>query len=278
MRAFAGAWVFGIPLLFTMEMWWIGRTSTWKQQLLFAGIALVTCLGLNYAAGFRKERKPTSFHRRMDDSIDAFAVGLIAATVTLAVINRIRLADSLQSTLGLIVLQALPLSIGASFASHVFRRDTGNAEDSEDDEEQGDARAKKRSRGRSPLRSLLSELGMTAIGGVALGVSIAPTDEIYVIASGLRPVHLYASVIFSLLVSYAIVYASGFGSRPRDIPFRSASTVTVFAYAVSLATAFATLVLFGAVDLEDGFGMIVAQTIVMAIPTTMGGAAGRLLV
>jgi len=279
-RAFAGAWIFGIPLLFTMEMWWIGRTASWKQQLVFAGIALATCLGLNYAAGFRRERKPTSFHRRMDDTIDAFAVGLIAATVTLVVINRIRLSDSLESTLGLIVLQALPLSVGASFASHVFRRESGSPSTGEStgDEDQGEEGELERPHGHSQFRNLLAELGVTAIGGVALGVSIAPTDEIYLIASGMRPVHQVASIIFSLLVSYAIVYASGFGSRPRDVPLKSASSVTVFAYAVSLATAFATLVLFGMVDLEDGFEMIVAQTIVMAIPTTMGGAAGRLLV
>lgn len=279
-RAFAGAWIFGIPMIFTMEMWWLGRTASWKQQWVFAGIALGMCLALNYAAGFRRERKPTSFHRRLDDTIDAFAVGLIAATVTLAVLNRLRFTDSLSSTLGMIVLQALPLSVGASFASHVFRRESGSPSKGETsgDEDQGEEGELKRPHRHSRARNLISELGVTAIGGVALGVSIAPTDEVYLIAAGLRPMHLVASVVFSLLVSYIIVYASGFGSRPRDVPLQSASSVTVFAYAVSLATALASLILFGMVDLEDGFGMIVAQTIVMAIPTTMGGAAGRLLV
>lgn len=268
-----------------MEMWWIGRTSSWKAQLVYAGIALGTCLGLNYAAGFRRERKPTSLHRRLDDTIDAFAVGLIAAAVTLAVINRIRLSDSLASTLGMIVLQALPLSVGASFANHVFSRkagdpSTGEAPDSEslDDARPTESKAEARQQLPSRWRQLISELGVTAIGGVALGVSIAPTDEVSMIAAALRPIHLYASVIFSLVVSYAIVYASGFGSRPRDVPMHHASSVTIFAYAVSLATALATLLLFGMVNFEHGLGMIVAQTIVMAIPTTMGGAAGRLLV
>lgn len=274
-RAFAGAWLFGIPMIFTMEMWWIGRTSTWKSQLVFAGIAFGMCLGLNYAAGFRRERKPRSLHRRLDDTIDALAVGLIAAAVTLAVINRIRLTDSLASSLGLVVLQALPLSVGASFANHVFRRNAGDPSTDEDSEEPEVPPRRPHS---FRWRHLISELGVTAIGGVALGVSIAPTDEVIVIAAGLRPIHLYVSVLFSLVVSYAIVYASGFGSRPRDVPMHHASSVTIFAYAVSLATALATLVLFGMVNFEDGLGMLVAQTVVMAIPTTMGGAAGRLLV
>ena len=57
-RAFAGAFIFGVPLLFTMEMWWIGEyLDRWKLGA-FLLVAFAANVGLSWAAGFKRE---TSF-------------------------------------------------------------------------------------------------------------------------------------------------------------------------------------------------------------------------
>ena len=55
-RAFSGACIFGIPLLFTMEMWWIGKYADPWKLIAFLLVALVANFGFTYAAGFKRER------------------------------------------------------------------------------------------------------------------------------------------------------------------------------------------------------------------------------
>ncbi|MDQ4078010.1 MAG: TIGR02587 family membrane protein, partial [Chloroflexota bacterium] len=108
-RALAGAFLFGLPLLFTMEMWWIGTyTDVWKL-LLFLLLALAANTHLAYYSGF-KER--SGLLASIVEAVEALAVGAVAAAVTLLVFNRITPADPLASLLGKIIIQAVPLSIG----------------------------------------------------------------------------------------------------------------------------------------------------------------------
>jgi putative integral membrane protein (TIGR02587 family) len=116
-RAFAGAYIFGIPLLFTMEMWWLGEFVDQWKLLVFVGVAILANLGLTYVAGFKRE---STFVTTVDEAIDAVAVGVVAATVMLLVLNQIRPGDPLEGIVGKIVVQAVPLSIGASVANQVF--------------------------------------------------------------------------------------------------------------------------------------------------------------
>lgn len=263
-RAFAGAYIFGVPLLFTMEMWWIGEYINPVRLYVFLGAALVANLGLTYVAGFKRQ---STFVTSIDEAVDAVAVGLIAGAVMLAILNQIGFGDSLHSVLGKIAVQAIPLSIGASVANQVFGT-TGNKQ------RQGEGTAMRL----SPVKALLSDIGATVIGGVFIGFSIAPTDEVPVLASALEYRHLMALIGFSLLISYVIVFAGGFqGESPPGL-FQRPATETILAYIVSLLVAFGSLYLFGLVDFGDPPLSIIQQTIVLGVPTTVGGAAGRLVI
>ena len=46
-RGFAGAFIFGLPLLMTMEMWWIGFTVDPMMLLQFALVDVVLLVGLS---------------------------------------------------------------------------------------------------------------------------------------------------------------------------------------------------------------------------------------
>lgn len=263
-RAFSGAYIFGIPLLFTMEMWWIGEYVDQWKLLVFVGLALIANLGLTHVAGFKRE---STFRTTIDEAIDAVVVGVVAAIVMLLILNQIGPGDSLESTIGKIVVQAVPLSIGASVANQVFgTRGEKHRQGEEDDPPL------------NPLQALFSDIGATIIGGIFIGFSIAPTDEVPMLASAIDYSHLIALVVFSLLLSYSIVFASGFDEPAPEGLFQRPFTETMLAYVVSLLVSIVMLSLFNQITLDDPLLSIIEQTLVLGVPMTVGGAAGRLVI
>src|SRR5688572_10611806 len=152
-RAVSGAFLFGTPLLFTMEMWWIGAfTDLWKL-LLFIGLALGVNLMLAHFAGFKQGNRLVD---NISESFKAVAIGVIASTVVLAVLNRIEFSDPLDSILGKIIVQMLPLSIGASIANAVFQGGGGGGQGGGNGGQE-EAETKES----NPLRATLVDIGTT---------------------------------------------------------------------------------------------------------------------
>ena len=261
-RALSSAYLFGIPLLFTMEMWWIGLyVERWKL-MAFLLLAFLANLGLNYFAGFERKQ---GFDRALTQAIEALAIGIVASAVVLLVLNRINLVDPLDSIIGKLVVQAIPLSIGASVGNAIFGgRDGGRVGD--------EARI-------SPLMATLNDAGATAIGGVFVAFSIAPTEEIPMLAASMDLPHLLGLIALTLAIAYGIVFASGFdvGAQSHG-PFQHPLTETVLAYVVSLAVAGASLYLFDQIELGDPLASTLTQVLVLGLPASVGGAAGRLAV
>src|SRR4051812_25304547 len=85
-RAFSGAFLFGVPLLYTMEMWWLGDVSGPGHMLLFLGIALVANFGLVTAAGFKREK---SLFGKIEQTVDAVAVGAVGSAIVLLTLNQL---------------------------------------------------------------------------------------------------------------------------------------------------------------------------------------------
>lgn len=264
-RAFSGAFLFGVPLLFTMEMWWIGTYADLWKLVVFLLLALSANLGLTYFAGFKQNRTALQF---IDQAIDAVAVGVVGSFVVLVVLNRISLSDPLDSIVGKIIVQAVPLSIGASLANIVFNKGEGR---------QGEDSALDR-----PWLSLVNDIGATAIGGIFIGFSIAPTDEVPMLAAGMSFPHELALVGLTLFIGYLIVFVSGFdpevhGQQQPGL-FQRPLTETTLAYLVSLIVALVALFLFDRIEVRDPLQTVVSQTLVLGMPTMVGGAAGRLAV
>jgi putative integral membrane protein (TIGR02587 family) len=222
-------------------------------------------LGLTYAAGFRREE--STFGTSVNQAVDAVAVGIVAAAIMLLVLNQIQPGDPVDSIFGMIAIQAVPLSIGASVANEIFGR-----------------RGEKQRQGESPhaglkpWQELFSDIGATAIGGVFIGFSIAPTEEVPMIAGELEYIHLIFLVGLTLLISYAIVFVSGFDGHQPEGLFQQPITETTLAYVVSLSIAFVVLYLFDQIELGQPIRHSIELTLVLALPTTIGGAAGRLVI
>jgi putative integral membrane protein (TIGR02587 family) len=263
-RAVAGAFLFGIPLLMTLEMWEIGSYLPPGLLLGFLGFALLANLGLAHVAGFRREGR--TLWADLEESVEAVAVGTFASVVVLLILNRIGPDVPLDATLGMVLVQTVPLSIGASVANVIFAR-SGGVEGLPQ---------------RGPWREAVLDVGGTIVGAVFIGFAIAPTAEVAVLAAELTPSHTIALVVFSIALAYVIVFEAQFGSQLRrheqegllQTPFSE----TAVSYMVSLAVAYAALVVFGQIGPGDPVDWTVRETLVLGLPASIGGAAGRLVV
>jgi putative integral membrane protein (TIGR02587 family) len=268
-RAVSGAFLFAVPLLYTMEMWWIGAAVDLRRLLSLLGVAFLIAFGLarTRSGGFKEDTDPFG---AFEQAIDVVAVGIVAAAVVLAVLGRIGPGEPIASVLGKVLLQAAPLAVGASVANAVFgRRGERNRQGNDGDGgPPGDAAGE-----------LRADFGATVVGAVFVSFAIAPTDEVPMLAAGMDLGHELALVVLSLLVSYAIVFASGYGDGParQPGPFQHPATETVFAYVVSLLVAAAALGLFGRIEPGDPPGHVVSTILVLGLPAAIGGAAGRLV-
>ncbi|HEX2514424.1 MAG TPA: DUF2391 family protein, partial [Chloroflexota bacterium] len=135
-RALSGAFLFGTPLLFTMEMWELGVTVAPWRLLLFLLLALLASAGLAYSTGFRHQEGRPSVMGSLEEAVDAVAVGAVASVCVLLALNRINLGDPLGGAAGKVAVQTVPLALGAAVANAVFARG-GRRGDSEDDSEDG---------------------------------------------------------------------------------------------------------------------------------------------
>ncbi len=106
----AGAIVFGLPLLMTMEMWWLGFHADRGRMALLLILSFPLLVGLSHFSGF----EPT--FGWVDDVVDAFvacAVGFVSSAVILLLFGLIEAGMAASEVFGKIGLQMLPASIGA---------------------------------------------------------------------------------------------------------------------------------------------------------------------
>lgn len=271
LRGLTGGFLVGIPLLYTMETWWIGETVSMARALVFLAVAYAVNLALVSYAGFRRQ-EPGSFHR-YTDALEATALAVVASAVTLILLHQIRADQPLGVAVGRIAVNTVPVSFGVSVANQILARNAANGEEGGGD--RGDA-------DQSALRATLLDVGAACAGALFLSLAIAPTDEMPMLATEVPTLHLPAIVLFSLALTYAIVFEADFGGRERrrqtpGIAQRPISE-TVLSYGASLVTCALVLWLFGQIEPGMDWSIGFAQVVLLGVPGAIGAAAGRLAV
>jgi len=269
MRGIAGAFLFGAPFLYTMEVWWKGNFTAPPRMLLILGIAYLALVLLNIKGGFRAEQ-PRSRVQILVESAEGLAIALFTAAFSLALLGILRFETGVDAGLGRVITLSLPFAIGVGIANNLLLRT--------DDSDSGPTR----DRPQHPWRSTLSDAGAALLGAIVVASSIAPTDEIPMIASSLSPVRLLLIMASSLLLSYIIVFEANFGAQQQRRShrgfFQSPVSETLAAYLISLAISMLMLWLFQVIRVSDPVNQWVSYIIVLGLPATIGGAAGRLAV
>jgi putative integral membrane protein (TIGR02587 family) len=266
-RAFGGAALFGVPLLFTMEMWWIGEFQPRAHLLAFVVVGLLTNIALARMSGFRPDYG--DWRRDVAEAIEATAVGIVLSLAVLVALGRIDGDTSLVGLYGMVTVQVIPLSVGAMVGNIVFSPDSGRA-----------GTGSSRSGPKTPFGELVNDVAATFVGALFLGFAIAPTEEIPMLASGMNGANLVEVILLSLFASYVIVFASGFDRSHRGEGgiFQRPFSETMLCLIVSLVASALLLYGFGQVHAGDPFHAVLVKTIALGVPASIGGAAGRVVV
>lgn len=259
-RALGGALIFAFPLLMTMEMWFLGFSMDRTRLMLFMALTLAMLIGLSNYTGFEKA---DSWIDNVMDALSAFAVGVFASVVMLALFGILTPDMRLEEIVGKIALQSVPASIGAMLA----HKQLGERREPNED--------KKVEAGYG------AQLFLMMVGALFVAFNVAPTEEMILIAYKMTPWHTLALAAVSILVLEAFVYAVGFAGEEQP-PEGSVTSLrflhfTVAGYGIALLVSLYVLWTFGRTDGTD-ITQVAMTTVVLGFPAALGAATARLIV
>jgi putative integral membrane protein (TIGR02587 family) len=261
-RAFGGAIFFSLPLLMTMEMWWLGFYMDRLRLALFLLFMVPVLIGLDHYSGFRET---STWREDAVDGMTAYGVGFAASALVLALFAVIDPSMPAREIVGKVALQAVPAGFGATLANSQL----GNL-----GERNGTEESRKRRAGYG------AEVFFMAVGATFLAFNVAPTEEMVLIAFMMTPWHALALMAASLLLMHAFVYAvdfKGTHAAPEGTPGWSLFLrFTVVGYAVALLISAYVLWTFGRYD-DAAWTMCVMEAVVLGFPASLGAAAARLI-
>ncbi|BAY23364.1 hypothetical protein NIES2100_31290 [Calothrix sp. NIES-2100] len=270
-RGACGGFLFGIPLLYTMEVWWIGSLA--KPQLMMIAIALmfIGVFLLNQTEGFRKRRHRKRPNQAAMDTVEAIAIGLACSSFVLFLLQELTIATPLKEALGKIIFESVPFTLGVALANQFLGDTDGN-----------NGTGNETKKPKSELSATFADLGATIIGATVIAFNIAPTDEIPMLAATVSPPWQLGIIATSLIISYGIVFQAGFSDqqkrRQQKGIFQRPSSETIMSYLVSLLAGAMMLWFFQKLTWSDPWTMWLDHTLMLGLPATIGGAAGRLAI
>jgi putative integral membrane protein (TIGR02587 family) len=286
--AVTGGAIVGMPLLYTMEMWLHGMLLGPAHQLVLLFGILVVNLLFSIVSGFRHEYGVKS---ALLESVTAVGIGLVFSALILWLVGEVGPGDAWAEITGKVLFQTSAVSIGVSVAdAHVRGKRRAGDDDGQEggsDEERGGAGRRASAQRPDPsreqlegwqLRQDIRDITATLTGAVVYSINIGPTEEVVMIAGRLSPWQLAAVVLASLGLCYIILYASGIKDHPVHIPslVQSPPAETIITYAASLGVALTLLWVLGEPEAVGSPNGLVAATVVLGLPTCVGGAAGRI--
>jgi len=258
-RGFGGALIFALPMLMTMEMWWLGfyLERFRLALLLIVNIPLLTLL--SHHAGFEET---FDWHEDLRDALIACGIGILASSAILTVFGIITPAMPADEIIGKIAIQSMPASIGALLGRSQLGGRKVEPEEGTKEE------------------TYASELFLMAIGALFLGLNMAPTEEMILISFKMTAWHAALLVLLSILLMHGFVYAVEFKGESTlgpDTPWWSAFLrFTLAGYVISIIVSLYVLWTFGRMD-GQAATQILMSAVVLGFPASLGAAAARLI-
>jgi putative integral membrane protein (TIGR02587 family) len=259
-RAFAGALIFSVSLLMTMEAWWLGFYMNRWQFILFILVNMLLLIGIAYYRGFHED---LDWHEAIFDAFVGYAVGVVAGVVFLALFSVIQWGMTADEIVGKVALQAIPGGIGALLARTQLSDSHTKPEEKLE-----------RSQG------YWAEIFLMVAGSLFISYTVAPTEEMILIAYQMSHWHVLAAVLVSLLILHIFVYEVEFRGQeamPEGHGFWSLFLYfTVVGYLAVFLTSLYLLWSFGRTTGAE-LPMILTYGVVLSVPGALGAAAARLI-
>jgi putative integral membrane protein (TIGR02587 family) len=262
-RGFCGALFVSLPLLYTQEMWDYGRLVSNSLLILFVLVAYFANVGYIRFEGFKPEPQGRSAWL---DAFTVMGIGALASFITLFILGRFDIATPFVVVAKLVLVETIPTSFGASLALHQL-----GSREVHDYESQQPADRYPRD-----LRKILA----TTLGAFLFSFNIAPTLEPVLISYTISWLHSFGIILFSLFVSFLMVFFADFAEREEKSQpgiLGPEWLETVVAYLISLAISALLLWLFGSIHGDMSLAAIVTMIVTLGYVTTLGGAAGRMI-
>ena len=268
-----GGLLFSFPLLYTMEIWYAGFLAQPYQLIVMMLATFLLLLGYNRFAGMHPG---TTWKNVIIDSFEEMGIGLVMSFCILLMLNIIQLGEnSANEIMGKVITEAMFVSIGVSIGTAQLGN-SAKEENGEEDKEPSEAEEK----GKERRSSRVALVVLALCGSIIVGGSVAPTEEVLLIAIEAKPYHILVIAIASILLSLIVCYFSDFKGidRPDDQPtFYDIVFETCLTYCTALiASAFVIWYFFGFGD--TAFWNILAQCVVLGLIASLGASAGRLLI
>jgi putative integral membrane protein (TIGR02587 family) len=260
-RGVAGGLLFSLPLLYTAEVWHAGFTMPPHRQLVYVLLALVLLLGYNRFAGLHPD---STWAEVAIDSIEEMGIGLLLSAVVLLLLGRLGPGQDVGEVVGRIVVEAVTVAIGVSVGTAQLGGNDGVEELGMMDKHE---------------IAFGGQITLAVCGAVLFAANVAPTEEIVLIGIELPGYQLAALGLATMAVGALILFFSDFRGARRWVRARGVGSVlrgVVITYAVGLVTSAAILWLFGRFD-GVGPAAVVGQCVALAVASTIGASAGRLL-
>lgn len=256
-RGVAGALFFALPMLMTMEMWYLGFYMARERLLLLFILNIPLLVVLAHRIGFEKT---VSWRDAARDAVVAYGIGILTSIIVLAALGLLRGDMSASELIGKIALQSVPASIGAMLG----RSQLGNEDD--DMEEKA-----------TPYHS---ELFLMGVGALFLSLNIAPTDEMMVLAYKMTIWHALVVSLLSIALMHGLVYAvsfiGGHELSPETPWWHAFVRFTLPGYVVALAVSVLALWIFERLGDSSAIEIMVS-VIVLGFPSALGAAGARLI-
>lgn len=259
-RGLAGALLFALPMLMTMEMWFLGLYIDRARLFLLCLVALPLLVALARRIGFERT---TCWSAAIRDALIAYALGILLGAAALSLLGILDDQRTMDTVMAKIALQSIPAGIGALLG----RSQLGTQQQDERDEEEGES-------------GYGHELFMMMTGALFLSLNMAPTDEMVVIGHKITPVHTLLLALVSVALMHAFVYALQFrGSHSPEEGqpwWGSFLRFTLPGYVLALAVSLYALWTIGRLDGLSPSGIVTA-TVVLGVPAAIGAASARLV-
>lgn len=260
-RAIGGSIIFSLPMMMTMEMWWIGFYISPLRLACLILFSLPLFYRISTMIGFRRSK---TFWDNAIDVLVSYAVAFLTTGIVLSALGVIQWDMDPGSAYSILLLQAVPGSLGALLARNIVSEGS-NAED-EAQEKEG--------------RNYKDDLTILATGALFLAFNLAPTEEMVLLSYKMTTWHALILLLLTLIVMHAFAVAS---SKCSPTQLSSWPThwgifvrITSSGYLIAFLISFFMLWVFESLA-DKSFYNAVKGIIVLGFPAGIGAAASRMI-
>src|SRR5690554_1066711 len=206
-------------MVYTMEVWWMGFIAPPGYLLIYVLVTYLLLLGYNRYAGMKQD---SSFSEICWESVEEIGIAFIASFLFLLLIDRIGFGMSLDEIAGKVIVESMIVAIGISVGTAEMGGDNGEGEQSNDEDEQPNEDSNNSVKDAADKNAseqddfFIKRIILAVCGSVLVASSVAPTDEIMMIALSTDEIQLLLMILASMLITAITVYISDFKGASKS--------------------------------------------------------------